>query len=99
MGAFHGEELQFLSGSFWKQWVVSPDDEKVSEKLRRYWLNFAKTGNPNGEGLPNWPAFDPRTNQCLEIGRETKVEPIPHADRIAALERIMKEIFAETIPN
>ena len=99
LGAFHGEELQFLSGSFWKQWVVSPDDEKVSEKLRRYWLNFAKTGNPNGEGLPNWPAFDPRTNQCLEIGRETKVEPIPHADRIAALERIMKEIFAETIPN
>lgn len=99
LGTFHGEELQFLSGSFWNQWVASPEDENVSENLRRYWVNFAKTGNPNGEGVPNWPAFDARTNQCLEIGRQTKVEPIPHADRLGVLERIMKEIFAETIPN
>jgi para-nitrobenzyl esterase len=97
LGAFHGEELQFLSGAFWKQWVVSPDDEKVSDNLRHYWLNFAKTGNPNGEGLPNWPVFDARLNQCLDIGREVKVAPVPHAVRIAVLERIMQEIFAETI--
>jgi para-nitrobenzyl esterase len=99
LGAFHGEELQFLSGSYWKQWVASAEDERVSENLRRYWLNFAKTGNPNGDGMPNWPAFDARANQCLDIGRDVKVAPVPHADRIAVLERIMKEIFAETIPN
>jgi para-nitrobenzyl esterase len=99
LGAFHGEELQFLSGAFWNQWAHSGDDEKVSETLRRYWLNFAKTGNPNGEGLPNWPAYDARANQCLDLAREIKVTPIPHVDRIAVLERIMMEIFAETIPN
>jgi para-nitrobenzyl esterase len=99
LGAFHGEELQFLSGAFRSPWVHTSDDEKLGEILRGYWVNFAKTGNPNGEGLPNWPAFDASTNQCLDLGRDVKVIPVPHADRIGALERIMKEIIAETIRN
>lgn len=97
LGAFHGEELQFLSGAFWKQWVHDPVDDRLSEALRSYWANFAKTGNPNGEGLPNWPVFQAHTDQCLDIGREVKLTPIPHLERIAVLERIMGEIFTETL--
>ena len=37
-----------------------------------YWTNFAKTGDPNGAGLPAWPAFTPASRQTLVIGDETK---------------------------
>lgn len=35
------------------------EDRTVSDRMAAYWVNFARTGNPNGPGLPEWPAHDP----------------------------------------
>jgi para-nitrobenzyl esterase len=40
-------------------------DRAMSEALQKYWTNFAKTGNPNGPGVPTWPSFDPTTRAYL----------------------------------
>ena len=35
--------------------------------MSSYWINFAATGNPNGEGLPDWPAYTLDAEQALEL--------------------------------
>ncbi len=53
LGAYHGEELSFLSDSFPSDWEHNQDDEKLSQAMRTYWTQFAKTGNPNAHHESN----------------------------------------------
>ncbi|XP_075834042.1 acylcarnitine hydrolase-like isoform X1 [Microtus pennsylvanicus] len=58
--ADHGDEIPFLLGS--SRWGIKPDfteeEEMLSWMMMKYWTNFARHGNPNSEGLPEWPVMD-----------------------------------------
>ncbi|RJP33077.1 MAG: carboxylesterase family protein [Actinobacteria bacterium] len=51
-------------------------DHDISSAIMRYWVNFAASGDPNGEGLPEWPAYDPSTNLMVDFGDEVEVRPV-----------------------
>jgi para-nitrobenzyl esterase len=94
LGAYHGQELLFLSDSFPDDWEHSREDEQIGRDMRRYWTQFANTGNPNMPGLPEWPVYEARRDQCFELGRAIRIRPV--APQLAMLERIMNQIFAES---
>ena len=53
----------------------TPEDQAVARMVNTYWANFAKTGDPNGPGLPKWPRYDP------EQERDPRVPARRHAGR------------------
>ena len=58
VGAPHACEIEYCMGNLHlvKEYAWTPDDYKVSETMLGYFANFVKTGNPNGDNLPNWPS-------------------------------------------
>ena len=58
--AFHSTELEYVFGTLddRRGAVWHPEDRALSEQMVGYWTNFARTGDPNGKGLPYWPRFD-----------------------------------------
>jgi para-nitrobenzyl esterase len=58
--AFHSDDIEYVFGTLdtrpGAEW--RPEDRKLSEQVMSYWTNFARTGDPNGPGLPTWPKLD-----------------------------------------
>src|SRR5258708_13787417 len=69
-GAVHSWELKYVFGNL-KQ-PTKPTDRKLSNEVQVYWSNFAKTGNPNGAGVPVWPKFGPG-REYMDLGSPTPV--------------------------
>jgi para-nitrobenzyl esterase len=62
---------------------VTDRDREVSRLISAYWVQFAKTGNPNREGLPEWPAFEADAPRTLEIGDDVRTHDNFLGDRMA----------------
>jgi para-nitrobenzyl esterase len=96
-GAVHSAEIEYAMGNLGTNNVFAwtPDDYKVSETMESYFANFVKTGDPNGSGLPTWPAgnvaADGRATR-MRIEVDSHAEPEPRArflflDRFYAQQR------------
>lgn len=57
LGAFHGADIPYVFQTPLRGLALEERDMALSETIQRYWVNFATTGDPNGEGLPVWTPF------------------------------------------
>ena len=72
-GAYHSGDLAYAFGNVglvgvnWTDW-----DRELSRTMSTYWTNFARTGNPNGDGLPVWPRYAVAQDESLEFGAQIR---------------------------
>lgn len=89
LGAFHSEESMFLSKKYWATWTHRPYDQTLSNAIIGYWVQFARTGNPNRAGLPVWPRYEASTDLCQELGKRIGPEPVPRAERFGVFQQFL----------
>jgi para-nitrobenzyl esterase len=74
--AFHSDDIEYVFGTLdtrpGAEW--RPEDRSLSEEMMEYWTNFAKTGDPNGARLPEWPRYD-RTGEVMHLDAKPMASP------------------------
>lgn len=68
-GAPHATEIPYVFDTVKARYgaAVTPEDEKMARQVNAYWANFAKTGNPNGSGLPHWPRYNKSSDELMDF--------------------------------
>jgi para-nitrobenzyl esterase len=94
-GAPHSSEIPYvfdtIRKSMWSDFGegITPEDLRVASQANEYWANFAKTGNPNGSGLPHWSPITADGNQLLDFTAEgPKRETDPWKEQLDVVEAI-----------
>lgn len=91
-GAGHGSEVGYVFNSLNARRggaEATPEEQKLAQMMNAYWTNFAKTGDPNGEGLPVWPLFNMQKEEILDIESDGKPvgKPDPRKARLDVIEK------------
>jgi len=90
-GPGHGTDISFVFDNLRvpEGGTADPLDMEVARIMNGYWVNFARTGNPNGDGLPVWPLYNPKTNQILDLQPDGKAvaKTDPRKARLDVIEK------------
>ena len=96
-GAGHGSDISFVFNTLNARWgpptEATPEEKELAKIMNTYWTNFAKTGNPNGKGVPVWPLYDIQKEEILDVDLDGKVvsKPDPRKARFDVIEKAFKQ--------
>jgi para-nitrobenzyl esterase len=86
-GSPHGQDVAYVFGHLNASSPrTTKTDLEISEAMTTYWTNFAKRGNPNGDGLPAWPAFSDANPVVMYFAQTPHTGPVPSAESLKALD-------------
>lgn len=91
-GAFHSSELPYtLNNLHTSDRPFTEDDRRIAAMMSSYWANFTATGDPNGKGLPEWPAVGEKP-QVMEVGDKTMPIPLTgSAEKLSFFEKYLSK--------
>jgi para-nitrobenzyl esterase len=91
-GAFHSADIVYVFDhpEIIKAWTTDATDRRVADQMSSYWVNFARTGDPNGPGLPTWAPYSPDAPKKMLIGPEPRLVDDPDVARLRLLESVGK---------
>lgn len=96
MGAAHAAEIGYVFGNLKEP---KPDDAALSEAFMDYWVQFAKTGNPNIDGRSKWPAYSSAKDQHLVMDKKISVDVGLRSDACDLLDEILEQQSPQTTPQ
>lgn len=86
-GTPHGVDVPFVFMHIDPEHPHTPPGDRVlSEIMGTYWTNFAKYGHPNGEGLPEWPAFSAGNPAVMYLGPDARLGEVPDEAALRVLD-------------
>ena len=86
-GSSHGQEVAYVFGNLGLRGPAPSDENRaLSDQMQSYWVNFAKSLDPNGPGLPKWPAFTAADPIVMRFGRDAGAAPDPIQARLKILD-------------
>ena len=89
--AFHSDDIEYVFGTLDSRHGAKwrPEDYKLSELMQNCWTNFAKSGDPNGPGLPRWPTYNKAGNwPVMHLSPDSQARPDRHRDRYLFLQQV-----------
>ena len=90
--AHHGAEIPYVFGNMGERWgKAEKADIDLSDAMMTYWTRFAASGDPNVQGLPQWPVYSSKTDAYLELGNEIKAGVGLRKDRLMLWESLEKK--------
>ncbi|MBN2168609.1 MAG: carboxylesterase family protein [Actinobacteria bacterium] len=92
--ASHGAEVAYVFGNLSRA-RCDDSDRELSRTTMGYWVNFARTGNPNGDDLPVWPAYDSVEESCMILGKPVSLEKRLWKDICELSEEIHRPLFLD----
>lgn len=87
-GSPHGADVPYVFGHLDDMHrPVTPDDQRISDTMAVYWTNFAKRGDPSGQGVPAWPAFSDASPVVMYFAGTPHTGPVPSEESLRVLDK------------
>jgi len=94
LGSGHGSDVPYAFQTLraGRGGAPKPEDLKLSDMISSYWVNFAKNGDPNGLGLPKWPAFAENDQKVMVFDADPSARPLPNLDKVKVFDAYISRL-------
>lgn len=86
LGPTHAAEMPYVFNLLLPPLAWRDNDKQLAEQMSSYWINFAKNGDPNGEGLPAWPQWDNQTQQVMHFNTHPSIGSVANLEQLQAID-------------
>jgi para-nitrobenzyl esterase len=92
LGSFHAAEIAFVFNNLDRSnGPLDAAEQKLAETMSTYWTTFARTGDPNAEGMPQWPFYDPAAEPTMEFATPARLTHHIRKPKLDLLEGLLEK--------
>jgi para-nitrobenzyl esterase len=99
LGAHHSSEIIYVFNNLGirttRDWPYTQWDRQLADTMSSYWVNFAAKGDPNGKGLPNWPAYSDKDTHVMNFGDKAEAIGLPREAEVKFWDKVNLKAYRQ----